>query len=186
MYTVALDCVLSQHLVFLVNALLLTQRCVGFYFRHFRSNVGEDKEFVVVHFFSQPSTTFIRQVDRIHLFINNKVKRLDSFGHSFVVILHIDFFRLEHTSFYARFGEELNERFVFRQSLVAAIEREETFFCLSFSNQFLRFGKILSSEFSLNIHEAFYQRLILLIHLIVTLRHRTRNNQRRTSVINKH
>ena len=113
-YTVALDCVLSQHLVFLVNALLLTQRCVGFYFRHFRSNVGEDKEFVVVHFFSQPSTTFIRQVNRIHLFINNKVKRLNSFGHSFVVILHVDFFRLEHTSFYARFGEELNERFVFR------------------------------------------------------------------------
>ena len=61
-----------------------------------------------------------------------------------------------------------------------------SFFCLSFSNQLLCFGKILSGEFSLNIHEAFYQRLILLIHLVVALRYRTRNNQWRTSIINKH
>ena len=80
------------------------------------------------------------------------------------------------------------------------IEREET--CIEFllplflfaflnepvtlSDKTLCFSKILSSQLTLNTNQTFYQWLILLKHLVVTLRNRTGDDQRCTGIINQH
>ena len=50
--------------------------------------------------------------------------------HALVVLFHIDLFRLQHTGFDTLFTEEFNQRLVFRQCLVAAEQRKESFFHL--------------------------------------------------------
>ena len=48
--------------------------------------------------------------------------------HTLVVLFHIDFLCLEHTGLDALLTQELNQRFIFRQCLMTAIQSEESLF----------------------------------------------------------
>ena len=68
----------------------------------------------------------------MHLFIHHKVERICSLGHAAVVVFHINGFGLEHTRLDTLFREELDERIVLGQCLVATEKLKETFFLLFF------------------------------------------------------
>ncbi len=108
--------------------------------------------------------------------------------HAFVVVLHVDFFSGKHSGLYALFGKELDQRLVFRKCLVAAEQFKETlllFLLILRSEQTLGFGQVVGGQFSLNFIQSFNQRLIFFKHLVVSLGHGTRNNQRCTGIVNE-
>ena len=128
-----------------------------------------------MHLVSQPFVTLVGKVDTVHFLVHNKVKRFNSLGHTAVVVLHIDFLCLEHTGFDTSFREELNERIVLRQSLVAAEQGKETFFFLFLVtrlDELFGFGQILCGQFALHLNKVLYQRLVLLKQLVIALGHR--------------
>ena len=125
----------------------------------------------------------------MHLLIYNEVKRFNSLGHTTVVVLHIDFLRLEHTRLDTGLWEELNQWIVLRQCLVATEELEETFFFLLLiarTNHLLGFGQILCSQLTLYSYQALYQGLVLFVELVITLGHRTWDNQRSTCIVDQY
>ena len=50
--------------------------------------------------------------------------------HAFVVLLHVDLFRFQHTGFDSLFTEEFDQCLIFRQCFVAAEQSEKSFFHL--------------------------------------------------------
>ena len=96
--------------------------------------------------------TFIGQVYTVQLFINDEVQRFGHFVHTLVVLLHVDFFGLQHTGFNALFTQELNQCFVLRQTFVAAVQGEESFFhffLIVGCDQFFCFGQVLGCQYFL-------------------------------------
>ena len=59
---------------------------------------------------------------------SNEVQRVSHLVHALVVLLHVDFFGLQHTGLDALFAEELDECLVLGQALVTAVQSEEAFF----------------------------------------------------------
>ena len=51
------------------------------------------------------------------LFVYYEIKRFNRFGHAAVVVLHVDFFGLEHAGLDTGFREEFNERTVLGSAL---------------------------------------------------------------------
>ena len=77
--------------------------------------------------------------------------------------------------------KETSIKFLLTFFLVASLYQ-----LVAFTDKVLGLSKILGGELFLNSHELFYQWLILLKHLVVTLGNRTRDNQRCTGIINQH
>ena len=76
---------------------------------------------------------------------------------------------------------------------MAAEESEETFFGQLLVLAVLAFGyllagicQILCSQLALHIHQTLHQRLVLLEELVVALGHRTRDDKRRTGIVDQH
>ena len=188
MYALALDGIVREEFVLAHHAFFVRQARVGFKGREFGGHVGEHEELVVVYLVGQPFVTLVRQVNGVEFLVHDEVERVGGFGHTAVVVLHIDGLGLEHTRLDTRFAEELDERIVLGQGLVAAEEREETFLLLLLvarGDERLGFGQILRGQFALHIHETFHQRLVFLEQLHVALGHRARNDERRTGVVNQ-
>ena len=104
------------------------------------------------------------------------------------VVGHILLFDLEHTSLDARFAEVLDERLALGHPLVGAEEEEEAFFLLLLvggSNLLLRVNEELLAELALSINNGLYVGEELLEELVIALGYRTRDNQRRTSIVDK-
>ena len=147
-----------------------------------------------------PLGTLVGHVARVELLVDNKVEGLNGLGHLTVVVGHVVFLGLEHAGFDAFLREILDEGLVLRQRLVRAVQRKESFFLhllalflvafvnklLSSRNLLLRISQVLCGQLALNAHKALYQRLVFLEHLVVALRHRTRDDQRRTGIVNQH
>ena len=101
-HTFTLDGVVIVHLV-LLGQFLLIGNIRGFYLRHDRGNVGEDKQLGVIHLLSQPFVTLVGEVHALHLLIHHKVERICGFRHAAVVVLHVYLFGGEHTCLDTRF-----------------------------------------------------------------------------------
>ena len=193
MHTLALERIVIVDLVLTLYARLIVERLVSLNLRHHASNVRQDKKRMVVHLRSQPVITLVSQIHTVLLLVDHEIQRLDSLRHTAVIILHINLLSREQPRLDARLREILNQSLILRQSLITAIQREETTLSLflvivshTLRDSLLSLSQILSSQSTLYTHETLHQRLILLIHLIITLRHRTRDNQRSTSIINQH
>ena len=142
-----------------------------------------------MHSFSQPSCTFVGEIARALLFVYYEIKRFNRFGHAAVVVLHVDFFRLEHASFHTRLGEELDEGTILRQCLVRTIEGEITHFAIFFVvalEQTLCFCEIFSSQLLLYSHQTLYKGLVFFVHLVFTTLHWTRDDEWRTRIVDEH
>ena len=192
--------IVVQQIVFLIDALFLGERGVGFESGKLRGDVGQHEEIAVVHLLGEPFGSLVGQFAGIEFFLDHEIKRFDGLGHPSVVVFHIDFLGFQHTGLDAFLGKIFDERLVLRQALVRAVEREETsverlltFLFLTLLHQRLALaderlglGEILSCQLALHTHELFDERLIFLEHLVVALRHGTADDQRRASVIDQH
>ena len=109
--------------------------------------------------------------------------------HAFIVLLHVDFLGLQHTSLDALFTQELDQCLIFRQSFMAAEQGKKTFFLfflIAGSNEAFGVSQILSSQFLLCFYQAFYQWTKLFKQLLFTFGDRAGNNQRSTGIVNQY
>ena len=156
-------------------------------------DVGQHKQVFVVDLVSQPCGTLVGQVAGVEFLFNHKVEGFYYFGHTAVVVLHIDLLRLEHAALDTFLREELDEGLVLGHGLVRAIECQEAFvqqllvvLGLSLGNLLLGFSQILGSQLALYTYQFLNQRLVFLEHLVVALGHRTRDDERGTGIVNQH
>ena len=127
MYTFRFNSVVCKQFVLFLQQLFVGQVHI-LQFREFCGNVRKNEQCRVFGVTGDQVDTFIGQVYTVQLFINDEVQRFRHFVHTLVVLLHVDFFRLQHTGFNALFTQELNQCFVLRQTFVAAVQGEESFF----------------------------------------------------------
>ena len=98
MHTLALYGVVAHQLVFLVQTLLIGQTFLSLQCRELGCDIGQNKQFVIVHLLSQPCGTLIGKVARVHLLFNHEIQRLYTLWHTTVVVLHVDVLSILHTS----------------------------------------------------------------------------------------
>ena len=185
----ALDGIVGHELILTLQAFLIRETLVGFKRRKFGGDVREHEELVIVHLVGQPFVTLIRQVARMEFFVNHEVERICGLRHTAVVVLHIDSLRFQHTALDSLLRKIFDERIVFRERLVAAEELEETFLFLLLiarADELLSLSQIFRGQLVLNGNEAFNKRLVLLKELVFALFNWTRDDQRRTSIVNQH
>ena len=179
--------VLKQGILF--RDFFLVGEVGGFELGEFGGDVGKHEERIVLHLVCEPFVTLVGEIDAVHFLVHDEVERLDRLGHSAVVVLHVDFLGLEHARLDSCFGEELDERVVLGQRLVAAEELEETlffFFFVAGGYELFGFCEELCGEFALHFDEFFDEGLILLKELVVAFGHGTGDDERRSGVVNKH
>ena len=172
--TFRLHGIILQEFVLAHHAFLVREPLLRFKHREFRGNVREDEELVVLYLVRQPLVTLVREVHAVQLLVHHKVERFHGLRHTAVVVLHIDFLRFEHTRLDARFGEELDERIVFGQCLVAAEELQETFLLLLLvarGDELLGLRQVLRGQLALHVDESLHERLVLFKELVVALGH---------------
>ena len=124
-YTLALHGIVGEEFV-LLHQQFITLQTAALKCSHLRSNIGQHEECRIRSITRDKLDTLICKVYTVQLFIDNEVERFYSLGHTTVVLLHIDGLGLEHTGLDTRFAEELDERLVLGQCLMAAEECEET------------------------------------------------------------
>ena len=121
MYTFRLDGIVGHQSIFFSQALFVGQVFLIFQSGKLGGNVGQYEEGRVVRIACNQVNTFIGQIYTVQLFIDDEVQWISNFVHTFVVLFHIDFFRLEHAGFDTRFAQEFNQGLVLGQTLVATI-----------------------------------------------------------------
>ena len=176
MNTFRLDGKVCKQLVFLGKLFFVAQSLFIFQSRKLSCNIRQHEECRILRVTCNQINTLICQIYTFQFFIDNEVQRLNSLRHTLVVLFHVDFFGLQHTSLDTRLTQEFDKRFVLRQCLMAAEQSEESGFHIFFlirSNQTFRICKILSSQFTLCLYQTFYQRTKYFEQLFVTLRYRT-------------
>ena len=90
------------------------------------SSADEALGIKAVDYIALAPVSYTHLVYTVQLFINDEVQRFRHFVHTLVVLLLVDFFRLQHTGFNALFTQELNQCFVLRQTFVAAAPTSAT------------------------------------------------------------
>ena len=84
------------------------------------------------------------------------------------------------------FAEELDERAVFRQTLVGAVEQHAALLGVALADQLAGTGQKVVHEVALHVVELLDVAPVLLEELVVALGHRTRNDERRTGIVDQH
>jgi len=188
MYTFCLDGIVRHEFIFFGKLFFIAQSGSIFQFRKLGCNIGQHKQCRILRFSGNQVDTLIGQVYALQFFVNYEIQRFYRLGHTLVVLLHIDFFGLQHACLDTRFAQELNKWLVLRQRLMTTEQGKETGFLVFFlvrSYQTLGICQILSSQFTLCFYQSFHQRAKHFEQLLVTFGHRTGNNQRRTCIVNQ-
>ena len=188
MYAFRLDGIVGEQGILLGQTLFFAQVLFIFQFGKLGGDVGQYEEGGVGRVSADEVNTLVGEVDAVQLLVDDEVERIGHFVHALVVLLHVDFLCLQHTGLDALFAQELDERLVLGQSLVAAVEGQETFFLLLLvvgGDEALGVGQVLGSQSLLGFHQSFYQRAELFEQLVVAFGHRTGDDQRRTGIVNQ-
>src|SRR3712207_3433779 len=125
--TLTLNAIEAKKFIFLIEIFLFVLILMSFKLRQLRGNIGQYKQVGIAGLLGQPSATLIGKVGRVELFVYHKIQRLYGFGHFTVVILHVEFFRLEHAGLDTFFRKVLDERLIFGQGFIRTIKGEEAF-----------------------------------------------------------
>ncbi len=188
----ALDSIVGIHLVLLGHTCLLVKTAVGLYLGHQAADVGQDEQLRIVDLGSQPFVALVREVHAVLLLVDDEEERFHGFGHAAVVVLHVYLLGGQHAGLDARLGQELDQGLVLGQCLETAEERQKAVGGLllvvlgrTLCDQLLCLGQILGGQCTLYTHETLHQRLVLLIHLVVTLGHGAGDDQRRTGIVDQ-
>ena len=105
--------------------------------------------------------------------------------HLAFVILHIVVLDLLEKLLHARLAEELDERLIFRISLICSEKKKSAVLLISVSDKFLRIIEQLVHKCLLSAVESLYKRLVLHELLVLALWNRSRDDERSTGVIDK-
>ena len=157
------------------------------YLGYLASHVRQHEEVRIGHRLSQGIMAFIRHVNGMLLLVDDEIQLVSDLRHLPLVILQIKVFSFLKQLLHSRLAEEFNERLVFRKSLVSPQQQLSTLglvpFCYLFLSivQYLGHKNALFIVQRLNIWPEFHELLI-----VNGFRHRTRDNQRRTRIINEH
>ena len=189
-YALRLHRVVAQQFVLPVQLLLVAQRAVVLKLRQLRRDVRQHEERRVRHILAQLVKSLVGQVDALQLLVDDEVQRFRDLRHPLVVLLHVYLLCRQHPCLDARLAQELDERLVLRQGLVAAVEREETvlhLFLVLRVDHLACVGKIFCRQCALLLHYLLHQRTEVDIQLVVVaLRDRAGDDERRACVVNQH
>ena len=188
MYALRLNAVVGQDIVLALLLFFGSQTCLTFQLRHFGAYVRQHEEVRVVGRTGEGIDTLVGQLDGLVLLVNNEIELVGRDMHVLLVLLEVELLGLLEAHLDTGFREVLNERLRFRHSFERTEERQFTFFahflvlrphlCLGLSEQLGRQGRLLA-------HKVRYAVFVLIEHLILTTRHRTGDNQRRTGIIDQ-
>ena len=122
----------------------------------------------------------------MHLLIDHEEQRVSNLRHLAFIVLNIEILRLLHQLLHARLAEELDERLIFRKSLMATEKKFRTLVLLAFGDSLLGVVQCLGNQCSLTavkLLDIRSEKLELLV--ILSLGYRTGNNERSSGVIDK-
>ena len=88
-------------------------------FGHGSTYVGQHEESLLADVAGEEFMPLVGQLHRIEFLVDNEEELVGNLRHTPVVVLHVGVLHLLHQRLIARLTEELDERFVFGQSLVA-------------------------------------------------------------------
>ena len=185
MHALRLDRVVVDHGVALLR-LLLGREVALLELGHLGADVGQHEEPVLLEVFRQLLVSLVREFHRVELLVDDEVERVGDLGHAAVVVLHVGVLGLLHQGLDARLGEELDQRLVFRQTLVHTVELDTTLLGLALRDELAGLGQQRRDEVALEVVEVFDRGLVLLEELVVALGYGTRDDERRTGVVDEH
>ena len=187
-HTFRLHSIICHQFVLLGKALLLiTNRIVEF--RQLPCDIRQHEELVVLHNVGNELVTLISHFHRLQLLIHYEVQWFRSLRHPAVVVLHVDFLRLEETCLDAVFRKELDESLVLWHGLICTEQcKESSFnFLLVLAVDLLTCScQIFCCQLALSLYQLLNNRTILIVHLNLSLRDWTRDDEWSSSIINQH
>ena len=118
--------------------------------------------------------TLVGQFDGMLLLIDHEVQRISNFRHLALIVLDIEVFGFLHQLLHARLTQELDERLIFRKSLMATEQKFCSFILLPVSNRLLGLIQSLGNKrllAGIQFLDVRSENLVLLV--ILSLRYRT-------------
>ena len=187
MDTLALEGEILHQGIFLLRLFLGAQRSVILDFSDGRTHVRQDEEVRIGNGGSQHLMALVGHVHAVLDLGDDEVKLVRHLRHLPLIILHIVGFRLLQELFHALLGQELDQRLVFRETLVAAQKQLSAFGFVPGGNRFLGLVEGLVHQGALLIVEILHIRTVFHELLVIgRLLHRSGDDQRGTGVVNQH
>ena len=187
-HTLRLDTVTGQYIV-LALLFLFCGKVLFLQLRYLATDIRQYKEVRVFGTSGKRINTFIRQLDRLVLLINDEVQLVRRDVHVLLVLLQVELFGLLQAHFHARLRQVLNQRLRLRHTL----ERTEqgqlarlTLFLVRRTHLRFRLGQQLRGQGRLRAYQQLDTVLVLVKHLVFALWYRTADNQRRTRIVNQY
>ena len=184
-HTLRFDSVVVDERVALLR-LLLDCPFALFDLGHFGADVGHHEESVFIEVFRQRLVSLVGQLHRVELLVDDEEEVVGDFGHTAVVVLHVDVLGLLHLRLDALLREELDERLVLGQTFVGAVQLDAALFRLAVGHQLLGLGHESRHQILLEIVEILDGGAVLLVELVVALGDGTGDDQRRAGVVDEH
>ena len=180
-----LDGVVVDDLVALLRLLLGRERAL-LEFGHLGADVGQHEETVLVEVFREHLVTLVGELHRIESLVDDEVKVVGDFGHAAVVVLHVDVLGLLHQRLDTRLRQVLDERLVLGKTLVDAVELHAALVGLALRDKLAGIGEQRGDQRALEVVEVLDGGVVLLEELVVALGYGTRDDERRTGVVDEH
>ncbi len=209
-HTLGLHRIRLEQIVFLLYLLLCGQRLV-LHSRKLRSDIGKHKEHRIVCRTGEHLYTLVGKFYRMILLVNHKEQRLHGHRHLAVIVSHILGLHLEHKLLHTVLAQIFNQRRILGQSLVhteqcqtalllqlLGCERLAVILALVILGHFLGIIAPCGGNLALGLDQQIVGKLALRLdhlmhigfklheHLVIAFRHRTRYDERRTRVVDKH
>ena len=135
------------------------------------------------------SKPLVGKFHRTVLLVDHEVERVGDNGHLARVVLKIICLGLEQGVLHPLLAEELDEGAILGQTLECAEQQQFAFLAhllVLACNLLLGFGQNLGDQAALCLHHLLYIGFVLVEHLVVTLGHRTGDDERRTGIVDEH
>ena len=187
-YAFGLHAVVSQNLIFLLAFLFVAQSCL-LHFSHFATHIWEYEELGIFHVACERINTLVGEFDSLMFLINHEIELVGSDMHMLLVFLHIELFGLLQAYFHTRLAQVFDQRFALWHTFECAEECQLAsffFFLISTTHLGFGFGEEFGGKCVLSAYQQLHTMLILVVHLILSFRHRTTDNQRCTCIVNQY
>ena len=170
----------------LFGRLLLGAQVALLDFGHGSTYVGQHEESLLADVAGEEFMPLVGQLHRIEFLVDNEEELVGNLRHTPVVVLHVGVLHLLHQRLIARLTEELDERFVFGQSLVGAVKQYTALVVLSLADELAGSAEQVVHEVALHVVELFDEAAVLVEELVVPLGYGTRYDERGTGVVDEH
>ena len=185
-YALALEGEVLHEGVLLFGLFLRAQGSVMSYFGNGRTHIREHEEVGVTHATGKGVVAFVGHVHGIEDFVDDKVQGVSDGRHLAFVVLHVVGLGFLHEGLHAGLGQELDERLILREALVAAVQKQAAVFLIAGRNKLLGLVESVVHKGALLVVEVFHIGPVLHELLISgSLFHRAGNDKGRTGVVDE-